>query len=79
MGNHNVVGDEKMKSTDIYIYNGVLQEIHQSVEDVTGIPPESSLIAENVWKIMCEQAGDEASLIASIPATDIRGDNDIRC
>jgi len=64
---------------DIYIFEGVLQEISRSNGDVTGIPPGSSLIESAIWKGMCEQASDEASLIASIPATDIRGDNDIRC
>jgi hypothetical protein len=60
---------------DIYIFEGVLQEISRSKGDVTGIPPGSSLIVPDIWKGMCDQDGGEASLIASIPAIDVRGEH----
>jgi hypothetical protein len=60
---------------NIYIFNGVLQTVSTTVGDVSAIPPGSSLIVPEMWKDMCYQDSGEESLIASIPAIDIRGEH----
>lgn len=60
---------------DIYIYNGILQEIERSEGDVTGIPPGASLFAADHWKKLCSEAGGEAELIESLGVKDVRGQN----
>ena len=59
-------------SKDIYIAQGLLMSIERSPGDVTGIPPESSLIDAAVWAMMCAEAGGEAALIASLGVRDER-------
>ena len=65
---------------DIYIYNGILQNIERSEGSETGIPPEkktpgASLFAEDHWKKLCAEAGGEAALIESLGVKDVRNLN----
>ncbi len=60
---------------DIYIYNGILQEIERSEGSETGIPPGASLFAEDHWKKLCAEAGGEAALIESLGVKDVRNLN----
>jgi len=54
---------------DVYIYSGVVQYLKRSEGDITGIPPEASLIvAEPEWVVMCQEAGGEESLLTSLGA-----------
>jgi hypothetical protein len=60
---------------DIYIYNGILQEIERSVGSETGIPPGASLFAGDHWETLCSEAGGEAALIESLGVKDVREPN----
>ena len=57
----------------IYIYAGDLQTITRGPGDVTGIPPEASLIVSAPeWETMCTAAGGEPALIAALGVRDMR-------
>ena len=57
----------------IYIYAGDLQTITRGPGDVTGIPPEASLIVSTPeWETMCTAAGGETALIAALGVRDMR-------
>jgi hypothetical protein len=60
---------------DIYIYNGILQNIERSEGSETGIPPGASIFAEDHWKKLCAEAGGEAALIESLGVKDVRNLN----
>ena len=60
-------------STDIYIYAALLQSLERQNGDVTGIPPEASLIVSTPeWETMCTAAGGETALIAALGVRDMR-------
>ena len=69
------MGDHDMNmSTDIYINAGLLQTITRQSGDLTGVPPDASLIDAAAWAIMCQVAGGEKELIAALGLRDVRGE-----
>ena len=59
-------------SNDILIWDGKLLSIQRTPPDVTGVPLEASLICEPDWKALCQAAGSEAALIATLGVKDER-------
>ena len=59
-------------SIDILLNAGYLTAIERSLTDVTGVPPEASLISEALWQQLCIEAGGEAALIEALGVIDTR-------
>lgn len=51
---------------DVYIALGRLIPIERGEGDVTAIPPETSLVAEQDWPALCKEAGGEDKLLAAL-------------
>ena len=74
---HPMGGDVYTMSTDILLNAGYLVAIDRAPTDVTGVPPEASLIAEALWADLCKEAGGEAALIAELGVIDTRAVDDV--
>ncbi len=55
-----------------YVALGRLIPIEHTDKDVTGVPPDTSLVSEADWLVMCKEAGGEDKLIASLKLEDLR-------
>ena len=62
-------------ATDIYIALGTLGLVERGAHDVTGVPPDASLIVAEAWNTMCKEAGGEAVLIVALGLKDERDAN----
>ena len=51
---------------DIYIALGRLIPIEHTNTDVTGVLPDTSLVSEADWLVMCKEAGGESKLLSAL-------------